>query len=615
MLPYAARGAWRCNVSNKWKGLLAAAGVMAVLALLLVAGLYLKPEEPAFSVAGVSNFDSVTLSQNLVVAGTADVAGAASFAGAVTMDGAQSVGTQLTVGNGITVGGSITVGNSLMTVDTSGNVLIDGTLDQRGNVSDGAGAFTIADNVMVDGATDVIQLTVQGHSTQSSADNVFVVEQSDGTDKFTISTDGNMVVEGTSNLKGALSDSGGALTVADNLIIDGAADAEQLVVQGHSTQTNSAFVVETSAGADVLTVSNAGNVDAEGTLNMLGVATLQSSASVGTELTVSNGITVGGAITVGNSLLTVDTSGNLGVAGASTLSGNVQLGDAIGDNINVYGQMRSYDGSDNWADIADVSALDRGNGWHASYNVTGWGGATDFQALFANTQVTDTSANVTFYGIEGKATLKAVAGTGTTTGIGVMGKVIAKTSSVIPEGYGVYSRLETEADDGITSGANFMADLGNSGTITTSRVIYTEADTWDNGVDLSAGSFTSDHVLQNGEIIENATDTVVSISAFTAFVEATPVAVTSGGTITATATYQPITSSGAVTTSTSTAIADGVKIGQILILVNENGSDVITIDDGGNTKLSGDAVLGAKDTLMLIWDGTDWVELAQANNT
>jgi len=414
-------------VSKKWQGLLAAVGVMAVLALLLVAGLYLKPpEEPVFRVAGVSNFDSVTLSKNLVVAGTADVSGAASFAGAVTMSGAQSVGTQLTVGNGITVGG---------------------------------------------------------------------------------------------------------------------------------------------------------------------------------------------AITVGNSLLTVDTSGNLGVAGASTLSGNVQLGDAIGDNINVYGQMRSYDGSDNWADIADVSALDRGNGWHASYNVTGWGGATDFQALFANTQVTDTSANVTFYGIEGKATLKAVAGTGTTTGIGVMGKVIAKTSSVIPEGYGVYSRLETEADDGITSGANFMADLGNSGTITTSRVIYTEADTWDNGVDLSAGTFTSDLVLQNGEIIENATDAVVSISAFTGFVEATPVVVSAGSTITALGTYQPLTSSGAVTTSTTTAIADGVKVGQILILVNENGSDVITIDDGGNTKLSGDAVLGAGDTLFLIWDGADWLEIAQANNT
>jgi len=98
-------------------------------------------------------------------------------------------------------------------------------------------------------------------------------------------------------------------------------------------------------------------------------------------------------------------------------------------------------------------------------------------------------------------------------------------------------------------------------------------------------------------------------------IEQTACVVFAGSSITPTGMYQPITSEAVVTTSTSIAIVDGVTIGQLLILINENAADAITVDDGGNTRLSGDAVLGPDDTLMLIWDGADWVEIAQANNT
>lgn len=88
-----------------------------------------------------------------------------------------------------------------------------------------------------------------------------------GTTNFDdLSLSGDLTVAGTSALTGNLSDSGGAFTIADNVLIDGAADAEQLVVQGNATQTNSPLVVEQSDGTNVLTVSNAGNVDAAGTL-------------------------------------------------------------------------------------------------------------------------------------------------------------------------------------------------------------------------------------------------------------------------------------------------------------------------------------------------------------
>lgn len=49
-------------------------------------------------------------------------------------------------------------------------------------------------------------------------------------------------------------------TIAGAVVIDGSADAIQLRVQGHSTQTNALLVLEDSAGNDQVTVSNDGAV-------------------------------------------------------------------------------------------------------------------------------------------------------------------------------------------------------------------------------------------------------------------------------------------------------------------------------------------------------------------
>lgn len=73
---------------------------------------------------------------------------------------------------------------------------------------------------------------------------------------------GNAAISGTAVISGNLSDSGGAFTIADNALIDGAADAVQLTVQGHSTQTANpnVFVVENSGGTDAFAVTHAGYV-------------------------------------------------------------------------------------------------------------------------------------------------------------------------------------------------------------------------------------------------------------------------------------------------------------------------------------------------------------------
>jgi hypothetical protein len=62
-----------------------------------------------------------------------------------------------------------------------------------------------------------------------------------------------------------------------------------------------------------------------------------------------------------------------------------------------------------------------------------------------------------------------------------------------------------------------------------------------------------------------------------------------------------------VSTSTSTAIANGTTSGQLLILHNKNATDAITIDGAGaNVECGGNQAIGPTDTLVLHWQTDDW---------
>lgn len=96
----------------------------------------------------------------------------------------------------------------------------------------------------------------------------------------------------------------------------------------------------------------------------------------------------------------------------------------------------------------------------------------------------------------------------------------------------------------------------------------------------------------------------------------TAISVTAGAIITPTGTLQRLESGGAVTTSTAHAIANGATMGDLLILINMNATNTITVDGtGGNVECKTDKVLGAKDTLMLMWGGSDWYCLSLADNS
>ena len=89
----------------------------------------------------------------------------------------------------------------------------------------------------------------------------------------------------------------------------------------------------------------------------------------------------------------------------------------------------------------------------------------------------------------------------------------------------------------------------------------------------------------------------------------TTIAVTMNGYITPTSSYQPLSSAGTVNTVN---IAAG-EAGDFLILENTSATSIV-FTDTGVLKLGGTRTLGQYDTLTLVSDGTNWIELVLGNN-
>jgi hypothetical protein len=117
-----------------------------------------------------------------------------------------------------------------------------------------------------------------------------------------------------------------------------------------------------------------------------------------------------------------------------------------------------------------------------------------------------------------------------------------------------------------------------------------------------------------GEIIGDTSNTnSLTVDASLAFKPGEVQTIAGGGTILPNRTFLTLVAAGSVTTSTSSAVADGFADGQLLILMNDD-SNAITVKDNANTVLSGDIALGQGDTLTLIWFTDTWYQLATSNN-
>ena len=160
-----------------------------------------KVDEPSYPVpAFTTNLDDLAVS-TITTTGNATIGGALSVTGATTQTGAQTFSGAVTINNNLVVTGTAnlqgTISDSAGDVTIGDNLAVTGTSDLQGNISDSAGTLTIADNTLVDGAADAIQLQVQGYTTQTSSLAVF--EQSDGTDVATLSNAGALDIASTFN--------------------------------------------------------------------------------------------------------------------------------------------------------------------------------------------------------------------------------------------------------------------------------------------------------------------------------------------------------------------------------------------------------------------------------
>lgn len=86
--------------------------------------------------------------------------------------------------------------------------------------------------------------------------------------------------------------------------------------------------------------------------------------------------------------------------------------------------------------------------------------------------------------------------------------------------------------------------------------------------------------------------------------------ITAGGTITPTGAYHQIIA----TAARGTSSVAGVNAAERVVTLVNVGSNTITLTDTGTLKLGGNAVLGQFDSLTLLSDDTNWIQLSKSDN-
>lgn len=186
----------------------------------------------------------------------------------------------------------------------------------------------------------------------------------------------------------------------------------------------------------------------------------------------------------------------------------------------------------------------------------------------------------------------------------------------------IAKKIITTSSSGVTLNGGGTLNLASGGltmasgdlTLTTGDATLTAGDLAITAGDLAIGNGTPSFT-QDGEdayiegVVEMGSDFIVGAQ--------TSFTVTIAVPITPTGVYQPIVSLdlGAGGTNDIAAPADDT-IGKLLILHNINATLPITVDGTGSTvECKSDVVMGAGDTLTLIWNGSDWNCLSGYDNS
>jgi len=119
------------------------------------------------------------------------------------------------------------------------------------------------------------------------------------------------------------------------------------------------------------------------------------------------------------------------------------------------------------------------------------------------------------------------------------------------------------------------------------------------GLDIAALSTATNNIgIRNADTTVNTPPATVTVGA--------------GFTLSPAATSSKINAATARTSSTTTAINDGVADGQVFTVINVDTTDIITIKDQANTQLGNDCVLMPRSSLIVQWssDASDWIKVA-----
>lgn len=124
-----------------------------------------------------------------------------------------------------------------------GAVTQTGAQDLSGNLSSSTGAITFTDNVLIDGQANVTQLTVQAYTTPTT--QLMVLENSGGTDKFTVDASGNTIITGTVNAQLGITVTEN-ISVGTGLDVAGATNLLGAVTTGSTLGVGGAISLENS---------------------------------------------------------------------------------------------------------------------------------------------------------------------------------------------------------------------------------------------------------------------------------------------------------------------------------------------------------------------------------
>lgn len=285
--------------------------------------------EDDLDVNGTANLDdvdidlsaSLNIDGHMVDIGTCTAPDTANGDDDLCVAGDVEIDDELELDGALDADSTADIADTLTLSKASGNALV---------VSAG-GAIDLNGNLDLDGSSDEVQLAVTGYTTQTSDLVQFdggltdigggTYATANGDNDLGVAgdleVDGAVVVDGaggltvgtgTSYLNGGVADSGGALTLVDNTVIQGGSDAVQLTVTGYTTQTND--LVQLNGGLVDVGGGTYATADGDNDLGVAGDLEVDGAIDGDGALTVAGAATFGVDGTAADSIWYSDTTGD-----------------------------------------------------------------------------------------------------------------------------------------------------------------------------------------------------------------------------------------------------------------------------------------------------------------